>query len=55
MMWCDIAETRDHLGSAIDCERGYQGWMQQFENGSMLQTDGGIVYIFYDIGRWERR
>ena len=55
MMWCDIPEIRDHLGNAIDCERGYQGSMQQFERGFMLQTDNGVIYVFYDNNRWERR
>ena len=29
--------------------------MQTFERGSMLQTVGGDIYVFYDSGRWERR
>jgi formylglycine-generating enzyme required for sulfatase activity len=55
MVWCDIPEVRSGLGNAIDCERGYQGFMQQFERGFMLQTDDGAIYVFYDDGRWERR
>jgi hypothetical protein len=43
------------LGNAIDRERGYQGFMQQFERGFMLQTDAGTIYVFYNDGRWERR
>jgi len=54
MMWCDIPEIRNGLGNAIDCERSYQGWMQQFEQGFMLQTDSGLVYVFYGDRRWER-
>jgi hypothetical protein len=55
MMWCNIPEIRRGLGRAIDCERGYQGVMQQFERGFMLQTDSGSVYVFYADSRWERR
>jgi Tol biopolymer transport system component/serine/threonine protein kinase len=53
-MWCDIPEIRDRLGNATDCERGYQGWMQQFERGFMLKSDDAAIYAFYDDGRWER-
>jgi len=51
MMWCDIPEIRQKLGNATDCERGYQGWMQSFERGFMLQTDTGIIYLFYTDDR----
>lgn len=54
MMWCDIAEIRNGLGNALDCERGYQGSMQQFELGSALRTDTGQVYVFYSDGSWRR-
>jgi hypothetical protein len=53
-MWCDIPEIRGGLGNAIDVERGYTGAMQRFENGSMLRTDSGATYVFYDNGAWER-
>jgi len=55
MMWCDIAEIRSGLGNATNCERGYQGSMQRFERGFILQTDGGVIYVLYSDGRWERR
>jgi len=55
MMWCEIPEIRNGLGNAIDCERGYEGSMQEFERGFMLQTDSGTVYVFYSNGRWDRR
>jgi hypothetical protein len=54
-MWCDISEIRARLGNATDCERGYQGCMQQFERGFMLKSDEAAIYAFYDDGRWERR
>jgi hypothetical protein len=55
IIWCDIPEMRARLGNALDCERGYQGSMQQFDRGFMLQTDSGAIYALYDDGRWERR
>lgn len=55
MLWCNMPEVRSGLGNATDCERGYQGSMQQFERGFMLQTDSGAIYVFYNTGRWERR
>jgi len=55
MVWCDTPEVSARLGNALDCERGYQGSMQQLERGFMLQTDSKAVYVFYDDGRWERR
>jgi hypothetical protein len=55
MVWCDVPEIRSRLGNATDCERGYQGSMQQFERGFMLQTDSGAIYVFYDDRRWELR
>jgi hypothetical protein len=54
-MWCDIPENRNGLGNATDAERGFTGVMQRFENGSMLRTDSGAVYVFYDRGIWESR
>jgi hypothetical protein len=55
MVWCDTPALRSRLGNATDCERGYQGSMQQFERGFMLQTDNGAIYVFYNNGQWECR
>jgi hypothetical protein len=55
LIWCDIPEVRNRLGNATDCERGYQGLMQEFERGFMLTTDGGSIFVFYEDGQWERR
>ena len=54
-MWCDIPEIRNRLGNALDCERGYQGTLQQFNHGSALRTDTGTIYVFYNDGTWQRR
>jgi hypothetical protein len=55
MIWCDYPEVRNRLGNAMDCERGYQGFMQVFDRGSMLKTDTSAVYVLYGSGRWESR
>jgi hypothetical protein len=55
MAWCRVPGVRDRLGSATDCERGYQGSMEQFERGFMLRTDTGAIYVFYSNGRWEQK
>ena len=54
MMWCNIPEIRTRLGDATDCERGYQGLMQDFDRGSMLRTDTGAIYVLFGDGTWER-
>jgi len=54
-MWCDIPEIRSGLGNATDAERGFTGYMQQFDKGFMLQTDYGEIFIFYFNGVWEKR
>jgi hypothetical protein len=51
-MWCDIAEIRQALGNATDCERGFQGIMQDFDHGHMLRTDQNMVYVLYKNGTW---
>ena len=55
MMWCDISDIRGGLGNATDCERGYQGAMQAFQNGFMIQSDTGNIYVFLNSGTWQRR
>lgn len=55
LIWCDVSGVRNRLGKALDCERGYQGRMQQFERGFMLRTDAGAIYVVYNDGRWERK
>ncbi len=54
-VWCDVSDVRRQLGEALDCERGYTGYMQLFEHGFMLLNDTGAIYVVYDDGRWERR
>jgi len=55
MMWCNIPEIRSGLGNARTCERGFQGTLQEFDNGFMLGSDQGQVFVFYHDGRWEIR
>jgi len=54
-VWCDVPEVRRALGNAVDEERGYPGDLQTFERGFALRTDAGVVYVFYNDGRWEQR
>jgi hypothetical protein len=50
-----VSGVRSRLGKALDCERAYQGRMQQFEHGFMLRTDIGVIYVVYIDGHWERK
>jgi len=54
-MWCNIPEIRNGLGNAVDVERGFTGYMQNFEHGFMVQDDRGRNYVFYSNGSWERQ
>lgn len=54
-MWCDIADIRQGLGSATDCERGFQATMQDFDLGHMLRTDHNVIYVLYTNGTWVQR
>jgi hypothetical protein len=54
-MWCDIPEIRNGLGNALDCERGYEGTLQQFERGFALQSDTGTMFVGFSDGTWIRR
>jgi hypothetical protein len=51
---CDIPEIRNGLWNATDCERGYSGWIQQFDNGFMIRTDYNATFVFYDTAGWEQ-
>ena len=54
-MWCDIVDIRQGLGNATDCERGFQGTMQDFDKGHMLRTDRNAVFILYKDGTWSQK
>ncbi|MEI2612393.1 MAG: protein kinase [Candidatus Promineifilaceae bacterium] len=54
-MWCDISAIRNGLGNATDVERAFNGTMQSFENGFMVATDYGAIFICYSDGTWEQR
>ncbi len=57
LVWCDIPEIRASLANATDEERGYTGYMQDFDNGFMIQTDKRANFVFYGSGSgaWERK
>ena len=54
-MWCDIPEIRNGLGNATDEEKGFNGFMQDYDRGFMLRTDNNTTYIFFEDGVWESR
>ena len=54
LIWCLRPDIRDLLGNATDPERGYNGYVQEFDRGFVFRTDTGLTYVFYDNGRWER-
>jgi serine/threonine protein kinase len=54
-IWCDAPAVRSQLGVALDCERSYSGWLQQFEQGFALLSDNGLAYLLYNDGQWERQ
>jgi serine/threonine protein kinase len=54
-IWCDAPDVRSQLGVALDCERSYTGWLQQFEQGFALLSDNGLAYLVYSDGQWERQ
>jgi serine/threonine-protein kinase len=53
-IWCTYADVRDGLGWATDHERGYNGTVQGFANGSIIRNDQGTTYVLYGDGLWER-
>jgi serine/threonine protein kinase len=55
LIWCDAPDVRQQLGAALDCERSYTSWLQQFEQGFALLSDNGLAYVMYNGGQWERQ
>ena len=45
-VWCQSG-VRNRLGNAIDAERGFDSLIQDFNNGTLLKTDDGSVYVMY--------
>lgn len=62
-VWCEVPEIGGRLGNVVKCERGYQGTMQRFDQGLMLESDSGDIHVLYydkgndrlDYGHWERK
>ncbi len=54
-VWCDHASVRNGLGNATTAERGFNGTVQDFENGLILRTDDGTTYVLYSGNGWEKR
>jgi serine/threonine protein kinase len=55
LIWCDAPDVRQQLGVALDCERSYTSWLQQFEQGFAVLSDNGLAYVMYSDGQWERQ
>jgi hypothetical protein len=53
--WCNHPEVHQGLGNAIDAERGYRGYVQEFDKGFVMQTDSGMTFCFYSNGVWDHR
>ncbi len=51
-IWCTYAEVRNGLGWATDGERGFDGTVQDFEQGAIIRTDTGKTYVLFDDGTW---
>jgi hypothetical protein len=54
-VWCTYGEVRNGLGSATDGERGYDATVQDFDTGSIVRNDFGVIYVLYSDGTWEQR
>ncbi len=53
-IWCTYAEVRNGLGWATGGERGFDGTVQDFEQGVILRTDTGDTYVLFDDGDWSK-
>lgn len=51
-LWCTNDAVHNNLGNATNAEWGLNSTIQQFENGLMMQPDGGRVYQFFNVGTW---
>jgi len=51
-IWCTYTEVRNGLGWATDGERGFDGTVQDFEQGAILRTDTGEMYVLFNDGTW---
>lgn len=54
-VWCTFSEVRNGLGWATDGERGYDATVQDFDTGSIVRNDFGVIYVLYSDGTWEQR
>ena len=51
-VWCTYTAVQQGLGDATGIEWGEYGAVQDFDNGLILQTGSGEVYVFYSDGTW---
>lgn len=54
-LWCEIEHVRDKLGEASKPEWSMDKWVQQFERGTIIQSERlGAVILFRDEGTWDQ-
>jgi hypothetical protein len=53
-IWCAQDNVRNGLGNAVNAEHGFNAQVQVFDNATLLLSDGGSTYVFWDDGSWTR-
>ncbi|MDP2659600.1 MAG: hypothetical protein Q8R28_02570 [Dehalococcoidia bacterium] len=53
-VWRDGPAVRTGLGWATERERGFNGLVQPFEQGVMIGTDKGVIFVLFGSGAWLR-
>lgn len=53
-VWREQSGVRDSLGWATVQERGFNGVVEPFANGTMLWTDQRVVFVLFSDGTWLR-
>jgi hypothetical protein len=54
-VWRAQSTVQEYLGKALECERHYDGRIQQFENGFMLEKSSGDIFVLFETSKpWER-
>jgi serine/threonine protein kinase len=51
-IWCTYDVVRSGLGNATEGEWSDNGTVQDFNDGTILQTGNGRFYVFYSNGTW---
>ncbi len=54
-VWCTVSAVRNGLGGATGGEQGFNGIVQDFQQGAIIRTDAGQNYVLYSGNGWENR